>query len=274
MRRVRAGGGVRAGAAQRTRRPACGSPRALAQVATLRGHPLYKVTSTEVLADSRNSRWKAEDHTCARVWRAGGLGCERAREVLGCAAQPWEDWPLPPPPVPPPTRTTHCCCRSYLSLLKAGTDPRRFGGSLYLGYGGDPTLSTQRWEAARRDTVREPWQRAEPACFWNRALAQPLLDAGMARFVPPAFMGFAKQVAGMQFKGAARTYDATITLIARRSGARARWGGCLPPLLLLGRARAACHEHGATPPHLQPSPTPSTRSAPHRLPPVAPRRRP
>lgn len=34
----------------------------LPQVATLRGFPLYRVAATEVLADSRNGRWKAADH--------------------------------------------------------------------------------------------------------------------------------------------------------------------------------------------------------------------
>lgn len=32
------------------------------QAATLRGHPLYRVTATEVLADTRNGKWKAGDH--------------------------------------------------------------------------------------------------------------------------------------------------------------------------------------------------------------------
>lgn len=34
------------------------------QVAELRGHPLYRVATTEVLADTRNSKWKAADHRC------------------------------------------------------------------------------------------------------------------------------------------------------------------------------------------------------------------
>lgn len=39
------------------------------QVAELRGHPLYRVTATEVLADTRNGRWKAADHRCV-AWPA------------------------------------------------------------------------------------------------------------------------------------------------------------------------------------------------------------
>lgn len=47
--------------------PACSAvyillPPTTPQVATLRGYPLYRVAATEVLADSRNGRWKAADH--------------------------------------------------------------------------------------------------------------------------------------------------------------------------------------------------------------------
>jgi hypothetical protein len=35
--------------------------RAVPQVATLRGHPLYRVTSTQVLADTRGSKWTPAD---------------------------------------------------------------------------------------------------------------------------------------------------------------------------------------------------------------------
>jgi hypothetical protein len=104
---------------------------AVEQVATLRGYPLYRVAATEVLADSRNGRWKAADHR-------------------------------------------------FLKLLRSGTDPRLYGGSLYFSHGGDCTLSQQRYEAATADVAagaREPWQRAEPAFFWNRSLAAPLLGA-------------------------------------------------------------------------------------------------
>ena len=34
----------------------------LLQAASLRGHPLFRVTGTEVLADTRNGKWKASDH--------------------------------------------------------------------------------------------------------------------------------------------------------------------------------------------------------------------
>lgn len=69
---------------------------------------------------------------------------------------------------------------SFLKLLKSGTDPRRHGGSLYFAYGGDVTLSQQRYEAVHADprtASLAPWQRAAPSFFWNRALAQPLLGA-------------------------------------------------------------------------------------------------
>ncbi|KAL4856549.1 Phosphoinositide phosphatase SAC7 [Chlorella vulgaris] len=146
--------------------------------ATLRGHPLYRVTGTEVLADTRNGKWKSSDHR-------------------------------------------------FLKLLKSGTDPRRHGGSLYFAYGGDVTLSQQRYEAVHADprtASLAPWQRAAPAFFWNRALAQPLLEAGMHAFVPPAFQGFAGQISEFALAGATGPKQAvTITLIARRSLKRA---GC------------------------------------------------
>ena len=90
---------------------------------------MYKVTSTAVLADTRNGRWKAADH-------------------------------------------------AFLSLLGAGTDPQQYGGTLYLSFGGDLTLSQQRYEAARADPSyagTEAWHRAEHALLWNRTLARPLL---------------------------------------------------------------------------------------------------
>lgn len=69
-------------------------------------------------------------------------------------------------------------CRRYLSLLRAGVDPEQHGGSVYFSYGGDITLTQQRYDAVRADpknASRPAWQRADPAFFWNRHLAQPLL---------------------------------------------------------------------------------------------------
>ena len=37
------------------------------EAATLRGHPLYRVTATQVLADTRNGKWKAADHRWGRA---------------------------------------------------------------------------------------------------------------------------------------------------------------------------------------------------------------
>ena len=140
-----------------------------------------------------------------------------------------------------------------MKLLKSGTDPRRCGGSLYFSYGGDATLTQQRYEAVHADPQAAglaPWQRAAPSFFWNRALAQPLLgkdcsslgagsragaftccsgmrpaaaEASMHRFVPTAFQGFAGQISDVRLAGAARAHAATIILIARRSVKRA---GC------------------------------------------------
>ncbi|EFN52170.1 hypothetical protein CHLNCDRAFT_59012 [Chlorella variabilis] len=144
---------------------------AVEEAAMLRGHPLYRVTAVEVLADTRNGKWKSSDHR-------------------------------------------------FLKLLKSGTNPQRYASGLYFAYGGDPTLSQQRYEAVQADPHAAglaPWQRAAPSFFWNRALSQPLLDAGMHRFVPPIFQGFAGQITGVRLGGAARTHTATITLLARRS---------------------------------------------------------
>jgi hypothetical protein len=210
-------------------------------------------------------------------------------------------WPCSPacqpcPPARLPARLP--ACRRFLKLLKSGTDPKRYGGSLYFAYGGDVTLTQQRYEAVRGDpqvASLAPWQRAAPSFFWNRALAQPLLgalallwpalpcplpcslpaayflllsgvpaptaawvvavcrwqrpracpppphpplpssaappppspaaaaEAGMGRFVPPAFMGFVGQIGGVELRGQYRTHTASVTLIARRSLRRA---GC------------------------------------------------
>ena len=179
--------------------------------------------------------------------------------------------------------------RRFLRLVKSGTDPSRYGGSLYFSYGGDATLSQQRYEEVHSSSdsgagaaASTPWQRAAPAFTWNRALAQPLLgacgclgvwasgrvllpreqssapaacviaegrrgrkyggvragsaaptlppsppsfsapaDAGMARFVPPVFMGFAGQITGIPLRDRLRSHTATVTLLARRSLHRA-----------------------------------------------------
>jgi len=54
-------------------------------------------------------------------------------------------------------------------------------------------------------------------------ICQSLLcaDAGMGRFVPPTFMGFAGQLSKVQLQGGTRAHAATITLVARRSLRRA-----------------------------------------------------
>lgn len=83
-----------------------------------------------------------------------------------------------PWPSPNTTNRPACAPPRFLKLLKSGTDPARYGGSLYLAYGGDATLSQQRYEAAQADpktAALQPWQRASTEFFWNRALAQPLL---------------------------------------------------------------------------------------------------
>jgi hypothetical protein len=151
------------------------------EVAQLRGHPLLKITSTQILADTGNRKWKSADH-------------------------------------------------QFLKLLRAGVDPKKYGGEVYFANGGDPTLTQQKFQSAIADgekySATPAWQRAEPAFFWNKALARPLLDAGMHQFVPTAFMGFVEQLKELDFSrtvsgGLRQQTTASITLIARRSARRA-----------------------------------------------------
>jgi phosphatidylinositol 4-phosphatase len=108
-----------------------------------------------------------------------------------------------------------------LELLRKGTDPGFYGGSLYFAAGGDPTLTQQRYEAAAaKPEHATSWSRADPDYCWNRFLAKPLLDAGLERFVPTVFVGFVAQLSDLDFSRGARQCHATLTLIARRSSRR------------------------------------------------------
>jgi len=148
------------------------------EVATLRGYPLYRITSTQVLVDTTNGKWKADDHR-------------------------------------------------HLALLKAGTDPNKYAGSLYYSHGGGPTLNHQAAEQAAASNSDHcslaAWKRADQTFFWNDNLARPLLESGMDRFVPTLFLGFVKEMKGLDMSTPHRTHIATITLIARRAVKRA---GC------------------------------------------------
>lgn len=67
---------------------------------------------------------------------------------------------------------------TFLDLLQAGVDPKKYGSSLYFSYSGDATLRQQKYEAAVADpsyNSTTAWKRAEPAFIWNQALAAPLL---------------------------------------------------------------------------------------------------
>ena len=129
------------------------------------------------------------------------------------------------------TQTLHCAGNgkwtnsdaSQLALLRSGTDPKKFGGSLYYAAGGDPTLTQQEYESV----VRSPgyanstsWTRANLDICWNYILAKPLVDANLHDFVPPVFMGFVAQISDLDFSGSFSS-KARITLIARRSARRA-----------------------------------------------------
>ena len=112
-----------------------------------------------------------------------------------------------------------------LALLRAGTDPNRFGSSLFFASGGDATLTQQRYQEAMDtspDGVSSAWSRADSEFCWNAVLAKPLINAGLEKFVPTMFMGFVAQLDGLNFsKGDAAGNGARIMLIARRSVHRA-----------------------------------------------------
>lgn len=99
-------------------------------VAYIRSHPLLRVTSTQVLADTGNRKWRSTDY-------------------------------------------------KFLRLLTLGVDPERHGQGLYVAYGGDPTLTQQKYEALKADAAfydsTPSWKRADQAFFWNKSLAKPLL---------------------------------------------------------------------------------------------------
>lgn len=205
----------------------------LRQAATLRGHPLYRVTATEVLSDTRNGKWKAGDHRCVLLpcwlpprgiqrqvegggpqvrWCAMSVGDVAMNadvsDVLPLPIEQSTNHPSPtaavpqaaavghrpsqalllpthpPTPFPPstnqPTNQLPHHDRRFLKLLQSGTDPAKHGGALYFSYGGDATLSQQRYEAAWAApgaAEAGPWRRAAPAFAWNSTLAAPLLGA-------------------------------------------------------------------------------------------------
>uniref|UniRef100_A0A7S3QTW7 SAC domain-containing protein n=1 Tax=Dunaliella tertiolecta TaxID=3047 RepID=A0A7S3QTW7_DUNTE len=118
--------------------------------------------------------------------------------------------------------------RQLLILLNDAVNPEGTGRGLHFSYSYDLTLTSQHaaaMEAADPQAfeMQLPVARADPRFFWNRAAAQPLLAANAHRFVVSCILGFVQQLKGLEFQEprSQRTVKATLTLIARRSTARA-----------------------------------------------------
>ena len=86
-------------------------------------------------------------------WVAAGRMRREAHPQCSVACPHLPACPRACPPGPTSLRCspflTHPRCCSFLKLLKSGTDPSRYGGSLYLSHGGDATLTQQRYEASQ-----------------------------------------------------------------------------------------------------------------------------
>ncbi|KAK9864404.1 hypothetical protein WJX84_006665 [Apatococcus fuscideae] len=116
--------------------------------------------------------------------------------------------------------------KRYVELLKDAVDPKGSGRGLFFSYGADLTLTQQRVAilAESPDWVGQPlWKRADTRFFWNRKLALPFMEAGMGDLAIPMLMGSVQQMERLQLPGQDPTAleMATLTLIARRSTARA-----------------------------------------------------
>ncbi|GIL91240.1 hypothetical protein Vretimale_18840 [Volvox reticuliferus] len=118
--------------------------------------------------------------------------------------------------------------RQLLALLRDAVDPAGSGRGIYFSHFYDLTLTAQRISDRDADaaTAAAPIAstvRADPRFWYNRVLAEPLLQAGANRFTPPAVLGFIRQLPGLVFKapGVGPAHTATLTLIARRGVDRA-----------------------------------------------------
>ena len=141
--------------------------------ATLRGHPVFRVTKVEVLAPPAGHRDDA----------------------------------------------------AYVSLLKRALDPARAGRGLYFSYGADLTLTTQAWKELTSDAPKALHARADPAAWWTRSLAAPLLasEAGVdavTGFIVPFIAGAVSSFGPLALAGGGAPATLTLTLIARRAVAR------------------------------------------------------
>lgn len=112
--------------------------------------------------------------------------------------------------------------RAVVRSLRAAVDPSKYGNGMYISAGGDLSLTFQKHAAAvaaEREGASAPrsaWLRADPWLCWNRALAMPLIEAGLEKFVPIVVKGFFEQLKGVGVAG--RCID--LTVFARRSAKR------------------------------------------------------
>jgi hypothetical protein len=113
----------------------------------------------------------------------------------------------------------------YVALLRRGLDPSRAGRGLFFSYGADLTLTSQ--AAAKRDANAPTTlhARADPAFWWNKALAEPLLTseaeaAYVAPFIIPFIAGHVSSFGPVPLAGGGAPATLTMTLIARRATSR------------------------------------------------------
>lgn len=108
-----------------------------------------------------------------------------------------------------------------MELIEDACDPGIFGQQFFYSYGTDITLTQQRFAAVHEDPAaasKPQWARADKRFFWNKYLAQPLIDAGgLDSFVLPMMLGSIGELRPLQFQTPDKQYGASITLIARRS---------------------------------------------------------
>jgi hypothetical protein len=87
-------------------------------------------------------------------------------------------------------------------LFKAALDVKGLGSHLYFSYQVDVATSMQAAELAAAGQLAGPssakavWGAADGDYAWNAHIAQPVISAGGAAFVPPLISGFVAQVRG------------------------------------------------------------------------------
>eukprot|EP00879_Flechtneria_rotunda_P022256 GHRR01023482.1.p1 GENE.GHRR01023482.1~~GHRR01023482.1.p1 ORF type:complete len:442 (+),score=142.53 GHRR01023482.1:302-1627(+) len=115
-----------------------------------------------------------------------------------------------------------------LGYVSEALNPSNIGRNLCFAYHLDLTRTAQSLTAVLAEQQQQQGGRkglaagADKRFFWNRVLAQPLLDAGGDKFVLPMILGFVGQILGLQVpRSAGGQVTVTVSLIARRSADRA-----------------------------------------------------